>query len=71
MKRREFIKKSARYASYAAFGMTLPTVSFSNAFARKKIDMITRDELLHALEVSDVAKANKQLRKMLDEGRDA
>ena len=51
--------------------MTLPNLFLGTAFARKEADMITRDDLLHALEVSDAVEAYRQLRKKFDEGSDA
>jgi hypothetical protein len=71
MNRREFIKKSAGYAAYAAFGMTAPVMSKGATVARKQPDMMVEDDLLQALEASDVPRSSELLRKRLRKGDDA
>ncbi len=71
MNRREFIKKSARYTAYAAFGMTAPAIFKRDAVANKQVGMIVTDDLLEALEASDVARVSKLLRRKISEGGEA
>jgi hypothetical protein len=71
MNRREFIKKSAGYAAYAAFGMTAPAMFKGATVPSNQSDMIVADDLLEALEASDVARASKLLREKLSEGGEA
>ncbi len=70
MNRRGFIKFSAGYTGCALFLMALPNVIPTNAFARKGKIMIKIDDLLHALERKDTAEADRQLKKLFDEGHD-
>jgi hypothetical protein len=63
--RREFIKKSAGYAAYAALGITGPAMFQEKAVARQQADIIVENNLLQAVEASDVARASKQVRQKL------
>jgi len=69
--RREFIKKSGVYAACAALGITAPIMSKGAAVKRKQPDTTVANDLLQALEASDVARASEQLRKELGKGRGA
>jgi len=71
MNRREFIKKSAGYGAYAAFGMTAPAILKGAIVAKKGQDVTVADDLLQALEASDVARASELLRKKLGKGDEA
>jgi len=51
--------------------MTAPATFKGVAVARKQPDMIVEDDLLQALEASDVARASEQLRKKLSKGEEA
>ncbi len=70
MNRREFIKKSVGYAAYAAFGMAPPAIVKGAAVAKKQPDRMVEDDLLQALEASDVARASEQLRKKINKGEE-
>jgi hypothetical protein len=71
MNRREFIKKSAGYAGYAAFGMTAPAMFKGVTVAKKQPDVTVADDLLQALEASNGARASEQLRIKINKGEDA
>jgi hypothetical protein len=71
MNRREFIKKSAGYGAYAAFGVTAPAMFKGVAMARKQPNMIVVDDLLEALEASDAARASELVGEKLSTGGEA
>jgi hypothetical protein len=71
MNRREFIKKSAGYGAYAAFGVTAPAMFKGVAMARKQPNMIVVDDLLEALEASDAARASELVGEKLSNGGEA
>jgi hypothetical protein len=64
--RREFIKKSIESAACAAFGITGPRFQ-ENAIAKQQGGRIAVNDLVQAVEASDVAGASKLLRKKLAE----
>jgi hypothetical protein len=64
--RRAFIKKSIEYAACATFGMARPWFQ-EDAIANKQGSIAAVNELLKAVEASDVAGANELLKKNLAE----
>jgi hypothetical protein len=64
--RREFIKKSVEYAACAAFGITGPRFQ-GNAIATQQGGTIQVNDLVQAVEASDVAGASRLLKKKLAE----
>ena len=70
MDRKEFIRKSSGFAAYAAFEMTAPLMFEGATMARKRSDMMGMDDLLQALEASNVPQASEQFRKQLNKGYD-
>ncbi len=71
MNRRDFIKKSAGCAAYAALGMAPPAIVKGATAAKKQPDRMVEDDLLQALEASDVARASEELRKKINKGEEA
>ncbi len=70
MDRREFIRKSAGFAAYAAFEMATPLMFERATMARKRSNMMGMDDLLEALEASNVTQASGELKKQLNKGYD-
>ena len=69
--RREFFKKLAEYVACATFGITGPAMFQRNAVAGQNMDIDALNELLQAVEASDVDTASEQFRKILAAGGDA
>ena len=71
MNRREFVKFIGGLAGCTGARMAFSNRLLSTVFAKEEEMMINIDDLLHAMETKDTAEADRRLKELFDNGRDA